>query len=132
MLPGRLVESRQAWIEAVNRTDLDAYADVVCDDVVWIPPGQDAVQGRATFRDWLAPFFEAYAYAFDVDDAEVRMAGAWAVETGEFRSRMTSRATGEMLEHAGRFVLLWRREDDGRWRIERYVDVTPEDSEVRG
>lgn len=101
MLPDRLVESRQAWIEAVNRTDLDAYADVVCDDVVWIPPGQQAVQGRTAFRDWLAPYFEAYAYAFDVDDAEVRVAGAWAVETGEFRSRMTSRATGETLEDRG-------------------------------
>lgn len=132
MLPGRLVESRQAWIEAVNRTDLDAYADVVCEDVVWIPPGQDAVQGRVAFRDWLAPFFEAYGYAFDVEDSDVNMAGDWAVETGEFRSRMTSRESGETMEHAGRFVLLWRREDDGRWRIERYVDVTPEDGEVRG
>lgn len=132
MLPDRLAGSRQAWIEAVNRTDLDAYADVVCDDVVWIPPGQQAVQGRAAFRDWLAPFFEAYAYTFDVDDAEVRMAGAWAVETGVFRSRMTSRATGETLEHTGSFLILWRREDDGRWRIERYVDVTPEDGGARG
>lgn len=132
MLPGRLVESRQAWIEAVNRTDLDAYADIVCDDVVWIPPGQDAVQGRAAFRDWLAPFFEVYTYAFDVEDAEVNVAGDWAVETGEFHSRMTSRESGETMEHAGRFVLLWRREDDGRWRIERYVDVTPEDGGTRG
>lgn len=129
-LPDGLGESRRAWMAAVKRTDLAAYADLVCDDVVWLPPGRPAFQGRGAFRDWLAPFFEAYAYELDIEDSVVRVAGGWAVETGDFRSRMTSHATGETMEHAGSFIVLWRRDDDGRWRIERYMDVTPGEAEA--
>ena len=124
-LPNGLADSRREWIAAVDGTDLDAYADLVCEDVVWMPPGGEPVHGRDAFREWCAPFFEAYAYEFEVDDATVRAAGGRAVETGTFRSRMTSRSAGETMEHVGRFVILWRRDEDGTWRIERYADLTP-------
>lgn len=125
-LPGGLVESHRAWIRAVGATDVDAYADVVCEDVVWLPPGGDPVEGRAAFRRWLAPFFEAYDYDFTIDDAAISVTGGYAVEKARFRSAMTSRSGGETMEHEGRFIVLWRRDDDGRWRIDRYVDDTGE------
>lgn len=124
-LPPGLARSHRSWIEAVNRGDLSAYADLVCEDVVWVPPGQAALEGRAAFRDWLAPFFERYAYEFSVGEPEFRAAGNRVVAKGRFRSRMTPRSGGETMEHGGRFLALWRRDDDGAWRIERYVDDTP-------
>lgn len=60
-----------------------------------------------------------------VSDLEFRVAGRWAVEKGAFHSRMTPRAGGAM-EHTGRFIALWRHELDGAWRIDRYIDDTPE------
>lgn len=120
--PHDLTRSHRAWIKAVNETDLEAYADVVCRDLVWLPPGQDAVEGRAAFRRWLAPFFEQYDYRFSVTDSVFRIAGRWAVEKGRFRSVMTPVAGDATREHSGRFITLWRRDDDGVWRIERYVD----------
>lgn len=123
-LPAGLLESHRAWIAAVDGTDLAGYAEIVCEDVVWLPPGREPVRGRGAFRDWLAPFFEAYAYEFALDGVRFRVAGDRAVEKGAFRSLMTSRETGEEAEHAGRFIALWRRDDDGIWRIERYLDDT--------
>lgn len=123
-LPDGLAGSHRAWIDAVSGTDLDAYAEVVCEDLVWWPPGQDPVEGRAAFRDWLAPFFERFAYEFSVEDPVFRVAEGRAVEKAGFRSRMTPRAGGDAMVHAGRFIALWRRDEDGRWRIERYVDDT--------
>lgn len=124
-LPPDLTRSHRAWVEAVNGTDLEAYADVVCRDLVWLPPGQDAIEGRAAFRRWLAPFFEQYDYEFSVTGTAFRVAGTWAVEKGRFRSVMTSVDGGATMEHSGRFLALWRRDDDGVWRIERYVDDSP-------
>lgn len=123
-LPEGLVESHRAWIRAVNDTDLDGYADLVCEDVMWLPPGGDPVEGRAAFRRWLAPFFEAYDYDFTIDDAAISVTGGYAVEKGRFRSVMTPRSGGGATEHGGRFIALWREDADGRWRIDRYVDDT--------
>lgn len=48
-LPDGLQNSPSCWLEAVEQADLDGYVDLVTDDVVWIPPGQEALQGR-TFQ----------------------------------------------------------------------------------
>lgn len=123
-LPDALASSHAAWLEAVGRTDVDAYAALVSEDVVWLPPGGETVEGREAFREWLAPFFEAWDYDFSVVDPRFRVVGGWALETGRFVSRMSERAGSGEVEHVGHFVVLWRRDEDGVWRIERYVDDT--------
>lgn len=115
-------QRRREWRAAVNAGDLDAYADLVTEDLVWLPPAGDAIEGRKGFRDWLEPFFGRYSYEFSVEPARVRAFEGWCAETGTFRSVMTPRSGGEPQVHGGSYTLLWRREDDGVWRIERYVD----------
>jgi len=124
-VPERLANSHSAWLQAVNGSDLAGYAEVVAENVVWIPPGQDAVEGRANFRRWLTPFFEEYDYEFAITDFSFRMAGRWAAERGRFHSRLTPRDGGQAMEHSGRFLVLWRQDDDSEWRIDRYLDQTP-------
>lgn len=113
---------RRAWIAAVEDGDLDRYGELFRPDVVWIPPGADALVGRAAVRAWLAPFLEAWAYELDLEPEAVRPAGAWAVERGSFRSRMAPRGGGDPMEHEGRYLVLWRFDDE--WRIDRYVDLS--------
>lgn len=120
--PPELAGSHRAWMDAVNDTDLDAYAEMVSEDVVWLPPGQEALEGRDAFRRWLAPFFEQYGYEFTIGDAAIRVAGRWAVEKARFRSVMTPSTGGDHMEHVGRCIVLWREDEDGSWRIDRYVD----------
>ncbi len=111
-----------AWIEVVTSGDVDAYADLVTEDVVWMPPHGPAVVGRAAFRSWLRPFFEEYAYEFSLEGVRSRASERWIAETGTFRSRMTPGGGGAAAEHGGRYLALWRR-DAGAWRIERYIDL---------
>ena len=124
-LPDGLKNSHRRWLDAVEQADLGGYVDLVVEDVVWIRPGEEGLQGRAAFRHWLEPFFEQYTYAMSVSDLDIRVAGRWAVEKGAFHSHITPRAGGEAIEHTGRFIILWRHELDGTWRIDRYIDDTP-------
>lgn len=125
-LPDGLENSHRCWLEAVEQGDLDAYVDLVVEDVVWIAPGPVALEGRMAFRDWLAPFLEQHIYAMSVSDPDIRVAGRWAVEKGMFHSHISPRTGGDAMEHTGRFLTLWRHGADGKWRIDRYIDDTPE------
>jgi uncharacterized protein (TIGR02246 family) len=116
---------RQAWIAAVSEGNIDRYLEVLTEDIVWFPPGQPALSGRSAFSAWVGPFFRQYAYHFEVINPVVRLAGDWAVERGAFLSRLTPWSGGQPAEHSGFYILLWRREPDGFWRIERYIDETP-------
>lgn len=113
---------RATWIAAVNAGDADRYAALVTEDVVWVPPSHEPLQGREAFRAWLKPFVESYSYELELSPSASHESGPWAWERGAFRSRMQPRKGGDPHEHGGRYFVLWRRGEDGTWRIERYVD----------
>lgn len=113
---------RRRWQEVVNEGDVDAYADLVTEDVVWLPPGGSPIQGRNAFRLWLEPFFARYAYRFAVEPARSRTWDGWCAEHGRFVSVLQEKSGGAEAEHGGSYFVLWRREPDDLWRIERYVD----------
>jgi uncharacterized protein (TIGR02246 family) len=115
---------RHDWISAVNVRNVDAYLDLLTEDAVWIPPGQLALSGHAAFQAWVQPFFERFFYKFTITDATVRMAGNWAVERATFHSTVTPVSGEPPAQHSGLYLVFWRRETDGLWRIERYFDET--------
>lgn len=114
-------ERRREWMAVVNEGALEDYADLVADDVVWLPPAGAPLTGRQAFREWLKPFFGQYDYEFSVEALEVRAFDGWCAEVGHFRSVLSTRS-GDPQEHTGRYFVLWRLDADGSWRIERYVD----------
>jgi len=118
----KVKERKRQWIEAVNSRNLDAYAELVADDVVWIPPVGAAITGRQEFRQWLRPFFGSYRYQYTSSNARVLDAGDWVVESADFKTQMTPVDGGPAMTHEGAYLVIWRRDSDGAWRIERYVD----------
>lgn len=117
-----LSSARRMWMDAVNRGAVDDYVDRVSEDVVWLPPAGEPIVGRDAFRVWLEPFFERFDYRLSVEPERVRGWEGWCAEHGRFRSELSPRSGGQEQEHSGHYFVLWRRDDDGVWRIERYVD----------
>lgn len=117
-----LAERRREWIAAVNAGEAERYADLVTEDVVWLPPSGAPLIGRDAFRAWLEPFFRQYDYRFSVEPDQLRTFDGWCAEAGRFRSVLSSAAGAEPRAHEGRYLVLWRLDADGVWRIERYVD----------
>lgn len=114
---------RDLWTAAVNARDLQSYLELLTEDIVWIPPGQQALHGRDAFASWVEPFFRQFGYELALTAEQVRIAGDWAVERGAFHTTMTS-PDGRSGHHAGSYLVWWRRGVDDVWRIERYVDAT--------
>lgn len=123
-LPEGLQDAREAWQAAANASDPLAYAALLAEDAVWLPPGMAAIEGRTAIRVWLAEVMGGLSYELELADVEVRVAGTWASEQGRFTSQMTDQATGEASTHEGAYLILWRQGAKGRWRIDRYVDLS--------
>lgn len=126
-MPGDVEEiehRRQQWSAAVNARDVNRYLEILTEDIVWLPPGQPALSGKRDFESWVRPFFKRFSYEFIITEANVRVAGDWAVERGAFQTKMTATDDAQIGRHTGTYLVLWRREHDSRWRIERYIDET--------
>lgn len=117
---------RREWVHVVNTGDLDRYTDMLTLDAVWIPPGQPPVEGRDAIRRWLEPLFKEYRYDFALKGSRVQVAGDWAVERGVFDSSLQRRRGGDLQRQVGTYIVLWRQNETGEWKIERYIDGSTE------
>ena len=115
-------EKRQKWISAVNAGDVKNYLLVLSENIVWFPPGGQVIGGKEKFRDWVDPFFQNFDYDFSVSQTGIKIIEDWAIERGEFTSKLTPKTGGEMMEHSGKYIIFWQREKDGEWKLERYID----------
>jgi len=108
------IEARNRHLEsAFQAGNLLGVADVYADDAVLI----DAHGKRTSGRSEIDEFWSAIEkpVALELELRTLRGSEAVAYETGV--SRMTTRQAGELATVESEFMLLWRRDPDGEWRI---------------
>jgi uncharacterized protein (TIGR02246 family) len=109
----RAVEQR--WLAAEIAGDPAAVLEVCADDVVWMPPGEEALQGKAAIRAWLGQ------PADRIDDlrlTNVRIEGDGdiAYKTAGYRTRYVPGGSTQPVTATGSHVWVLRRVD-GSWRV---------------
>lgn len=120
-VPPLLVELGEVWVEAVNAGDLEAFVDLYADDVVRFPPDAEPVVGREAVRAMEQSWLTENELHAEAPTEGGFVAGDRAVAWGSFRIRQTVRATGETFGYGGRWMSVYRRGDDGTWRIWREI-----------
>ncbi len=116
---GLSTEDRDALQALTDRTvrtslyrDLDALLELLTDDVVFMPPDQPAVIGKAAVADFLDAYPIITAYSSTIENADGRADLA--------TMRGSSDVTVETEEGETRRVSKWLatyRKEGGRWRM---------------
>jgi ketosteroid isomerase-like protein len=104
-----------ALAEAFGAPDSTAWVDFYTEDAVFVGPGAPAIEGRSALLD--------AARQFTISSMEI--AADSTVGTGDFaatlgRASWLSGPEGSAAPiQRRRFLMVWRREPDGRWCIAR-------------
>jgi len=108
--------AEQALVESFEAADPTAWVDHYTDDAIFVAPGMPAIEGRPALvahARQMTPLSAAritpQTTEGDGDIAAVLGAASW--RNGP---RGSDAATSRV-----RFLIVWRREPDGRWRIAR-------------
>jgi uncharacterized protein (TIGR02246 family) len=129
-------EARQAieaantkFVEAVKRGDTTvAIADNYADDAIVMAPGAESWRGREAVRKGFAGMAtQMPVKEFSLKTDDVMVGGDLAVETGAYEMTMQPK-TGREVKDKGKYVVVWKRQADGSWKIVRDVfnsDVAP-------
>jgi uncharacterized protein (TIGR02246 family) len=110
-----LAAIRRAFQTAVGRADVDALAATFDDDARLITPAGEAIDGRDAIASYWRTGFEAGTTGVELvpDGFEVGDGVAW--EYGQYG--LTAKPPyEESATERGRFLTVYRRGDDGRWR----------------
>lgn len=117
--------------QAVAAKDLDKIMVHYADDAVLMPAAEPVINGKAAItEEWkhilAIPDLENTSKLARV---EVAAANDLAYTMGSYRSRMMGEA-GSLVDEPGKWLSIWRRQPDGKWRIivETYnTDIPPPD-----
>jgi uncharacterized protein (TIGR02246 family) len=113
------IEARnKAMVEASKRADVDALAELFCEDAVLMAPNETTLYGRSEVREWWEEYFEHFRVtAFAITEREVTMLDGWAIERFAYTFAITPIAGGERIRDDSRCFSVWRRDPDGVWRV---------------
>lgn len=121
---------RAAFMENYSAGDVKRLVATYTDDAVLMPGAQQAAVGKQAIQELLAAQFEMVSVQLALTSAEVvSMGDGWAFDRGTYRSTVRFRQSGAEKSDEGNYLVLWRRQPDGSWKIARDIDSpssTPE------
>lgn len=120
--PGPLAEADAAAIRdavgTLQRSALEGdwatYAAQFAEDGVALPPNGPAVEGRQAIQEWAS----AYSVSvFTMNQLNLEGRGDLAYRRGSFSITLTPPGMREEVSDEGKFVEIWRRQEDGSWKV---------------
>lgn len=106
----------EGWYAAGH---VDSVASVFAEDTWQMPPNNPPLVGRDSLIGWWKGATSAGRFDFDFAAQEVIAEGSIAVERGKYTMKFTPGPNAPIpaFDDHGNYVVLWRREADGHWRI---------------
>lgn len=109
----------EAWTEAAQRGDADRLAALYAPDAVFLPPGAPEVRGREAIARLYRQQFDRFEVSVTFRTQEIVADRTLAFRRGTYRAELISRSGGDTATARDRFLEIWRRDEDGTWRIAR-------------
>lgn len=125
--PDEIRQQYDAYNAAFETNDVSAILSFYTDDAVRLPSEGSIITGLAAIRDSMTAFREQNDYVLDeYGPPQIQVSGDLAVTYSTFDEHWTSRATGETTRVVGRWLVVWERQSDGRWKISKEMWTGPE------
>ena len=110
-----------AYETALNASDTQAVVPLYTEDSVFMPQNAKSVIGKAAVRQAYDAVFKAITLKVKFTIAEVViMAPQWAFVRTNSAGTQKINATGATSPEANQELFIFKKGDDGKWRIARY------------
>jgi uncharacterized protein (TIGR02246 family) len=107
--------------DALNDSDTNAVMRLYADDGVFMPPYSESAVGAAAVRQAYDAVFKAIKLSVKFNVAEiVEIAPDWAFARTNSAGTSTVNATGANSREANQELFIFRKGNDGSWKIARY------------
>ena len=111
--------------ECFNLGDVSRVLAIADPDLVSFSDGQPSefgASGLEALKGRLTDLFERFAAKLSVIVIEIRLQGDIAYDYGWHDLTLTPKRGGEAIRRRNRYVDIWRRNQEGNWKLWMYMD----------
>ncbi len=113
--------SEQA-VEAWKARDLDATVGFYTDDTIWMGPDVAPIRGKDALRAWLEPEWNDFTIVeLSMPSEEIVVIDDWAFQRHINGWVEIDKVGGETTQYYFKGIWILRRQEDGSWKIARYI-----------
>ena len=102
--------------QAVTSKNLDAIVAHYADDALLLPTAEPMIRGKDAIREEWEHILAIPNFSSKTTMIDAKMSGDLAYTYGTYSARMMGE-DGKPVEEPGKYVSIWRRGVDGKWRI---------------
>ena len=115
----------QSWMAATKSGDIETLLDLMTDDVVFMVAGQEPFGKAVFYQSMEAMKDEAANVHYDSEShiEEIKLLGDWAYVRIKLRVTTVSSDTDHTVHRAGYTLTIFRKEQDGKWRLARDANL---------
>lgn len=114
-----LDSARTRYIAAATKSDLAALSSFYTEDAVILAPNGNVMRGRAVIDQADSTMLAAAKVtSLALTSTDLKVSGDLAVETGRWERTIQPKA-GKEAHALGKYLLVWKRQADGTWKIFR-------------
>lgn len=111
-------EANQAREAAIEAGDITGYLAAYLDDAVWMPPHAPEIVGKENAAVRLKQVLDQVSVDQVIQDEEhVMMSTDHVAERGKYAFSVTPKAGGAPRQETGNFMVIWKKDADGKWKI---------------
>jgi uncharacterized protein (TIGR02246 family) len=105
------------WVEAWEKGDPETVAALFTDDAVMLSQRGKVFKGRQQIFERQKEAIQSVTRPIKVSVITVRiwLDGDTAYETGKYKYEYTEK--GKLATEGGRYVTMWKRQDEGSWKL---------------
>lgn len=112
----------EQFIEACRNGDVDSVVSIISEDCVWMPANETTMYDREEIREWFEEYFEHFRLAALAETERfVTVLTDCAIERWAYSVAILPVQGGERIRDDGRFLMIWKREADGTWKIAQFI-----------
>jgi uncharacterized protein (TIGR02246 family) len=121
---------RAEWVRTIEAHELEPSLALFTDDAAFLNPDGSRMAGKDAIRGLYQQIFATYSGDIVLDSKQIGVSGVLAYDSGLFHETLTTVKTGEKQQLKGSYLMVFRREPDGKWRIVQQVwtEAPPENA----
>lgn len=112
---------RETWVQDLRAKRIDDILSLYASDAVFLQPSGERVAGAPALRTLFKTVMATFDSDLTLHSQNVEASGNLAFESGDFRETLTTIATGAKITTTGSYLIIYKRQQDGRWLIIQQV-----------